>query len=240
MSLRTQIICLWSIPAFILCYAPTFIFVAEFVPPPSPSLSAEALAALFEQNRMGIRVGQLLCMIFSLLYLPWCAVVSVQMARIEGRYPVLSVLQIAGASLLMLLFMLCSLIWITAAFRPEQDPANLQMMNDFAWLIFVMAYPEYWIQLFAIAIVFLWDKRPVPFVPRWACFYTMFVAFGGAGGSFAGFFKSGPWAWDGILGFWTPVILFLSWLIVMFPLFLQGVRRQADLDALSEGQAVQA
>ncbi|MEQ9268677.1 hypothetical protein [Marinobacter salarius] len=227
MNRSTQILCIWSIPAFIISYTVCFVFVAGFVPPPSPTLSAAEMVTLFDENRFGIRAGLLLCMIFSILYMPWSAVVSVHMARLEGRFPVLASLQLVGAAILVVFFMLCSLIWIAAAFRPDIDPVTLVVLNDLSWLIFVMAFPEYWLQLLAIAVVFFRDTRPVPFIPRWACYFTLMVALTGAGGSLAAFFKSGPWAWDGLLGFWVPVISYLIWLIVMFPLLLRGVRQHA-------------
>lgn len=225
-SLRTQLVCVWSIPLFILAYATSFVIVSGFVPPPAPSLTAAETAALFHDNATGIRVGQLLCMIFAALYMPWCAVVGVQMAQIEGRRPVLAVLQVAGAAMLTLLFMLCSLIWLTAAYRPLADPLNTQMLNDLGWLIFVVAYPEWWLQVFAMAVVFLRDKRPQPFLPRWSCYFTLMVAIAGAGGSLAPFFKVGPWAWNGLFGFWVPAAFYLSWMAVMFVLLRKALHGQ--------------
>jgi hypothetical protein len=227
MNTKTQIVCLYAIPAFILLYIAAFIGLSNFVPPPSPSLTGEELVVLFENNRFGIRAGQLLCMVFSILYMPWSAVISVQMARIEGRYPVLSCLQLVGAANLCVFFMICSLIWSIAAFRPDQSPQILQMLNDSAWLIFVMAYPGYLLQLVVMGIVFLRDDRHQPFLPRWFCFLTFTVAFFGIGGGFATFFKAGPFAFNGIFGFWVPVISYLIWLIIMFPLMLKGVKRDS-------------
>ena len=228
MNRSTQIVCVYSIPAFIVSYCLCFILLANFVPPPSPALSGVEVAALFEQNRFGIRAGMILCMIFSVLYMPWTAVVSVHMAQLEGRFPVLACLQLVGAAILVVFFMLCSLIWIAAAFRPEMAHSTLLALNDLSWLIFVMAFPEYWLQLFAIAIVFLRDKREQPFLPRWACYFTVMIALTGMGGSLAAFFKTGPWAWDGILGFWVPVASYLLWLLVLFPLLLKGVNRHGN------------
>ncbi|NIB38829.1 hypothetical protein HBA55_04485 [Pseudomaricurvus alkylphenolicus] len=225
MNLKTQLVCIWSIPAFIVLYLIAFIGISGFVPPPSPMLSAPEVAAFFEQDRTSIRLGQLLCLVFSALFLPWTAVVTVHMARIEGRYPVLAWLQFGGALILCTFFMVCSLIWTIAAFRPELDPALVQLLNDAGWLVFVMAYPEYLIQLIAMAVVFLGDKSEQPFLPRWFCYFTFCVALAGTGGGFATFMKEGAFAWNGVLGFWTPVAFFLVWLLVLFPLLLKGVKR---------------
>ena len=227
MNTRTQIVCTWSIPLFIALYVMAFVGISGFVPPPAPLLEGSEIVALFEQNRTSIRLGQLLCLVFSVLFLPWTAVMTVQMVKVEGQYPVLAWLQFGGAVMLGVFFMICSLVWSIAAFRPDQDPQILQMLNDSGWLIFVMAYPEYLLQLIAIGVVFLGDKRDQPFLPRWFCYFTFSVALTGTGGGFATFVKSGAFAWNGVLGFWTPVIFFLVWLLVLFPLMLKGIKRQA-------------
>lgn len=226
MSTKIQVWCVWTIPIFIVIYLAGFVGLSGFVPPPSPTLSGADLAQMFEQHRNAIRAGQLICLVSSALYLPWCAVMSVQMARVEGRYPVLAWLQFGGALLLVAFFFLCSMLWTVAAYRPDTDPQTLRMLNDFAWLTFVMVYPEYVIQLVAIALVGFRDKRPQPLLPRWACFATLWVALAGIGGGFATFFTTGPFAWNGLLGFWAPVGFFLVWLVgVIFPLLLKAVKR---------------
>ena len=230
MNTRIQIACLWSAPAFIILYVAAFGGISHFLPPPGPSLSAEEIVAIFDENRTGIRLGQILCLLFSILYMPWVAVVTVQMARVEGRYPVMAILSLVGAAVLFVWFMLCSIIWSIAVFRPDLTPETVMMLNDASWLLFVLGYPEYILQLGCMAFVFLNDKRPEPFLPRWACFFTLAVCFGGAGGMLATFFKVGPFAWNGIIGFWLPVITFSTWLFVMFPLLIKGVKRTAAYD----------
>lgn len=70
MSKQVQYWCVWTIPVFIGIYVAAFISLSGFVPPPSPTLSGEALAVLFEENQFGIRAGQLICLVGS------CAVIQ--------------------------------------------------------------------------------------------------------------------------------------------------------------------
>ena len=110
------------------------------------------------------------------------------------------------------------------------------MLNDLSWLVFVMVYPEYILQLVAIAVVGFMDKREQPLLPRWACFATLWVAVAGIGGGFACFFTTGPFAWNGIIGFWIPIVCYLAWLmIVLLPQLLKAVKRQdvSGIDAMS-------
>lgn len=229
MNTKVQLWCVWSIPVFVITYMIGMILMAGFVPPPAPSMTPAEVAHMFAINRNGILGGQILCLASATLYLLWTAVMSVQMARIEGRFPVLAVLQFGGALLLVAFFYMCSMLWIAAAYRPDLDPALLRMFNDFSWLIFVMVYPEYVVQLAAIAIVGFMDTRSQPLLPRWACFATLWVAVGGVGGGFASFFTGGPFAWNGIIGFWVPIVLYLLWLLgVMLPNLLRAVKQSAE------------
>lgn len=228
MHTRVQLLAAWCIPAFIVTYLIGFIGLSGFVPPPSPTLSAEEVAAIFEHSRNAIRGGQLLCMVVAgLFYIPFTVLISVHMARVEGRYPILAGMQLTGNAILIVYFILCSLMWSAVAFRPEYDPQLVRFVNDATWLIFVMMYPTYVVALLAMSIVGFIDKRPVPIWPRWFSFITLWVVAGGIWGGFATFFKTGPFAWDGLLGFWVPVGTYLVWLIVLFPLLIKLVKRSA-------------
>jgi hypothetical protein len=228
MHVRIQLLAAWCIPAFIVIYLFGFIALSGFVPPPSPTLTAEQIAEIFEHSRNAIRTGQLICMVFAgLLYIPFTVLISVHMARVEGRYPILAGMQLVGNSILIVYFIMCSLIWSVVAFRPEYDPHLIQFANDAAWLFFVMMYPTYVVALGSMALCGFMDKRPQPIFPRWFCFVTLWVVLGGIWGGFATFLKTGPFAWDGLLGFWIPVGTYLVWLLLLFPQLLKLVKRAA-------------
>jgi hypothetical protein len=155
------------------------------------------------------------------------------MARVEGRFPVLAIMQFGGGVLLIVFFALCSMIWIAATYRPELDPNVIRMMHETSWLIFVMVFPAYTLQMVCIAVAGFMDKSEHPWLPRWACYLNLWVGIGGGGGALAAFFKSGPFAWNGLIGFWVPVSLFALWLAVMTPLLLRSVRQHAISDVIA-------
>jgi len=229
MNTKLQTWCAWSILPFLGFYIFGFGYVAGFLPPPSPSVTAAQLAGFFSLHRQNIEIGQLIGIASSSLMLTWPAAVSAQMARIENRaFPLLSIMQYVTAALLFLLFMLCGIIWSIAAFRPDITPDLLRVLNDSGWLIFVMAYPEYAVQLGCIAIVGFSDRRAVPFLPRWACWATLGVAVVGGGGLFSALTPNGLFAWNGLLGFWLPVATFFVYLVfIMLPLLLRAIKQEA-------------
>jgi hypothetical protein len=229
MDTRIQTICAWSILPFLGIYIFSFGWVAGFLPPQSPLMTGAQLVQFYSQNRKQIEIGQMLGLLSSGLMMVWPAAVSAQMARIEDRpFPLLAIIQYVAASVLFTLFMLCGIIWSVAAFRPDIAPDLLRLMNDTGWLIFVMGYPEYAAQLGAIALVGLSDRRPVPYLPRWACYATLGTAVDGSGGVFSALSPKGLFAWDGLLGFWLPVASFFVWLVfIILPFTLRAIRREA-------------
>ena len=231
MSNKIQLACVWSAVVFIVIYAISFAGISGFVPPPSPLWSAERIAEMFDQHRVGIRIGQVLSLASATLLFPFFAVVSVQIARIEKRLPVLAVIQFGAATLLIVYFQLCSMLWITATFRPELDATTVRVLNDLSWLIFVMVAPAYVFQMLCIAIAAFRDTSPHPIWPRWAGYVCLWNALGGLGGVMAVLFKDGPFAWNGLIGFYIPIIAFVAWLAVMTYCMHTGMKRSNDIAA---------
>lgn len=213
----------WCGPAFLVLYVAAFVGIARFVPPPSPAMSAGEVAVLFDEHRFGIRTGMVLSLVFSTFLFPFFAIISVHIARIE-RGRLLALVQFGGATLLVVYFQLCSMIWITATFREELGADTVRMLADFGWLTFVMVFPAYVFQLTCVAIASFLDRSPDPVWPRWAGFLNLWIALSGAGGGLAVFFKSGPFAWNGAVGFYLPVGAFVIWLFVMTHLMLRHHR----------------
>lgn len=225
MHTRIQKACVLSAPFATIIYIFAFAVIAGFVPPSDPTMGADALAQFYANDTNAIRAGQLIGMVASIFYLPWYAFLAVHMARIEGRYPILSVTQFTGGAILVVYFILCSMLWTVAAYRPDMPEAQLLMVHDASWLTFVMVYPEYTLQLVCVGIVGLMDKRPQPLLPRWVCFFNFWVAATAICGGFASFFKTGPFAYNGVFAFWFPVAFFIIWLCVMVPALWRGIDR---------------
>ncbi len=224
---KLQTLCVWSGPLFLVLYLIAFAGLAGYLPPQPPSTSAIDIAGFYSSHAVEIRAGMVLCMIFATLLFPFFAIISAQIAATEGRFPVLAIMQFGAGVLLIVYFMLCSMVWIVATFRPELDPNTVRVLHDFGWLTFVMVFPEYTLQLFCIAAAGFRDKSATPFLPRWACYFNLWVGISGGGGGLAAFFKIGPFAWNGLFGFWLPVAMFAAWLFVMTYLLLKNVKRHA-------------
>jgi hypothetical protein len=197
-------------PVGLVIFMVGFMVVAGFVPPPSPSWSAERVTEFYAANTTSIRVGLLMTLFGSgIALLPFFTVVSAEIRKIEGRPAVLAPMQMGGAVALVLIFQVIGLLWLLGTYRLDRAPDVTQAMMDygwFAWSTFIITYEVQWI---ALAIASFMDVRDRPVWPRWAAYVFLWTALAGPGGMCAVFVKHGPLAWNGLVGFWIPAIAFV-------------------------------
>lgn len=212
-----------------IAMAPLFFvgfLLAHFLPPPAPSLDAGAVAAFYAAHRTGIRVGLLLVLAASALLAAMFALIGVHMRRIEGRHTPLTYVQLVTGGCLVLEFIFPLMTWQTAAFRPERDAATVQMLNDLGWLPFIGVVSTFILQVAAIGITILRDRRRQPVFPRWAGYLNLWVPMGMAPGAMCVLPKTGPLAWNGVLAFWTILVTFFIWFCVMSLLLHRAIAQQ--------------
>jgi hypothetical protein len=239
-SLRYQLISAWCGPAFLLTFVLFWGVLGQNLPNPSPALSAADLTARYVAHLNDIRLGFIVSLITVVLYMPWTALLSTQMARIEGRFPVLSLLQLLGGGLTVMVVSFSAMFWAVAAFRPERDPSSFQLLTDMGWLCIDLQYACTTLQMVAAALVGLADKSKVPLFPRWVCFLTIWCGVSFFPASLTGVLKTGPFAWDGVLSYYIPYFCWLCWYTTASIYMINEVRRRmrgADVPATSEGLA---
>jgi hypothetical protein len=220
--------CIWSWPVCIVGFGLGFVVIAGFLPPPSEAWSASHIAHFYAKDRTAIRAGIIIAMFFSALLLPFYTVISGEMRKIEGPGALLATIQLGGAIVLVTFFQIICLLWLEASFRPENDPQLVRAMNDYGWLVWTILIPTYSLQYLCMAIAGFMDFRNDVLWPRWACWANLWVAFLGAGGVLAVFFKQGPFSWEGIIGIWIPLIAFAAGTTMTMALILmRETRRQA-------------
>lgn len=222
MERKSEILCAWSGAAFCVVFGIGFALIAQFLPPPSPNLDAVAVAALYEEKRTLIRAGSVLCMIGNGFYISWTAVVSIVMWRAGFR--LWSFVQLLGGGLGAMGPFLGTMLWIAAAFRPDQDPRVIQALNDVGWLFTIAYFVPVFFQFVAVGVVGLLAKGERRPWPRWMGFLSLWFATLALPAIFIPFFKTGPFAWDGVLAFWVPLTAFFGWFLAMIPLVLRAVR----------------
>ena len=202
--------------------------LAHFVPPPPPSWSAVEIAEFYAANTFGIRTGLLLMMAGAGFFIPFIALISAQMRRMEHTPPVLAYTQLLGGSMSVMIILVPIMLWTTAAFRPERDPEIIQMLNDAAWLIIAMTFAPGIMQNISIGLAVLWDKSARRVFPRWVAYVNFWMALGFLPAGLMTYFIEGPFAWNGLLAFWLPLVAFAIWFNVMFIALMTAIKEQKD------------
>jgi hypothetical protein len=225
--LRYQLICAWCGPLFLVTFVLFWGVIANNIPNPAPSLTAEALKERYLTNLGEIRLGFIMSLITVCFYMPWTCVLAAQMRRIEGtEMPVLSYLQLIGGALTVMVVSFSAVFWVVAAFRPEAPASTFQMMTDTGWLIIDLCYCCTTLQMVAAALIGLADKSKVPLFPRWVCYLTIWCGISFFPASLTGVLKTGPFAWNGVLSYYIPYFCWLCWFSTASIYMIKEVRRR--------------
>ncbi|MBH0776716.1 hypothetical protein [Nocardia bovistercoris] len=220
MSQGVRRLCAWCGPAFVAVFF-LGVVLTGLLPPPSPADSAAEVAHFWSTHTDVRRIGIVLMMFAATLQAPFGAIMAVRIKSIEGRAAPLAYTMIVGTALAVMAIILPVFMFAAASYRPERSPEITQALNDLAWLPFVMNLPAALLQCLALALSVLGDRRATPLWPRWVGYYNLWTAFLFCGGGFAVFFKSGAFAWNGVLAFWMPAVVFGSWFLIMCYLLLR-------------------
>jgi hypothetical protein len=217
-----QNICAWG-GVFCAVVFGIGLLLAGFVPPPSPSLTTAEIATFYRENANDIRGGMVLGLFGMAGWTAFVGVISAQMRRMRTGSDLPALLQLGAGSIGVLTVMLPIMIFAAAAFRPERDPALTELLNDLGWLIIIPAFPTFIAQFGAIAMGALLDRSEVPVFPRWTAYFNLWVALLFIPGALAYFFRSGPFAWNGLFDFWLAGGAFFAWLMAMTPVVLKAI-----------------
>jgi hypothetical protein len=150
------------------------------------------------------------------------------MMRIEGRRPVLSLLQLAAGVVTWVMLFIPMLIMNVAAFRPDRSPEITMALTDLAWILFVTPIGPFIVQNLAIALAVFSDQNTPPVFPRWVGYANIWVALLFCPAAAAYFFKTGPLAWQGIFAFWLGLVMYTIWAFIMFITLRRAIRTDEE------------
>lgn len=199
---------------------------ARLLPPPPPDWSAAETAAFYVRHRNSILWGSILAMCGAALLGPFIAVLVKHVRRIEGPDSV-SAYCVLGSGFLLILILMLPMTWLqAAAFRPNRSPEAILVLSDMMWIPMVgMAY-AYLVQELVLAFVILRDKHEPPIFPRWTAYANLLSFLMAAPGMFVVFHKTGPLAWNGVLGWWLPCVGFGFFVLPMTFAMLKAIQRR--------------
>lgn len=210
--------------ALVLSLVVTQGWLMGFIPPPSPALPADELAKIFIERKVGIRIGTLIQCICYTFWSTWAISIAFYIRRMERGIPVLTYASIANIGGGYVFFLLMPITWAALAFRPEElDPHFLQVMNDLVWFIFILSWPPFALFMIFIAVAIFRDYNVPTIFPRWVGFFNLWTAVLIVPAGLVEFFKTGPFAYDGLISFWFVFAVFFGWMLVMSAVTLRAI-----------------
>jgi hypothetical protein len=234
-SERAQRILLWWGLIFTLIYGLAWWRLFHMMPPPSAKWPPEQIAQFYREHSTTIKVGATVASWTSGFMVPISIVVGVQISRHEKGRPIWSTLAVAGGCLMSIPLVLPPIFWGVAAFSPDRAPDITALMHELAMLTFVTTDQYYIFMWVAIAAVCLIPNRVLysPF-PRWFGYYTAWTALMFEPGALAFLFRSGPFSWNGLLAFWSPVVTFFVWIVAMSVMLFKAISQQEAAESDTE------
>lgn len=224
-SFKAQRICAWCGPLFLLFTGLGFVVIAGFIPPTPPSDTARQVADRFINDRNSIRGGLLLAMFGSTLLCPWYTITGMLLRRIAGRHTPWSATYLMAATVTVVAFLIPYMTWQTAAFRPDEtSPELTQRLNDLGWIPWIGMASTAVLQGLLIAVVIFQDHREVPLMPRWAGYLSLLSATSLVPPTLLVFFKSGPFAWNGI-AFYISLACYTTWIFALSAAMVKAINR---------------
>jgi hypothetical protein len=212
---RIQMFGAWCGLLYVVFVVVGWVVVAGFFPLHLPGASAAEINAIFLADHQRIRAGMIIVMFAAMIMIPFAALICQFISRIEGGAGVLTYSALLGAAGTMVLTFYPAIWWLVAAFRPDRAAELIYLMNDMSWLQFIGGVSMYDAWPIAIAVF-----------PRWVGWYNVWILLMIFPDMLLFFFHEGPFAWNGIFGFWVPLAGFGSWWIVMFFVLRNALRRE--------------
>ena len=226
-NIKAQWVSLWTGPAVGVVLLAAALVFPGFWPPMSPKLNAVQVAAFYIDHTAWIRLSQAIFNLCGIMIVPLLMVIVVQMKRMKGQSHVFAycflTAVISGATI----FALSNVFFLVAAFRPERDPALVQLLNDLAWIVLIAPVGMVVSQFVLLALAVYFDDRNDPVFPRWVGHFSLVIAAAMVPAAGAAIFQTGPLAWDGVWSFWVRNGAYVAFVIVMFFVLRKAVYRQA-------------
>ena len=224
---RTQVLMAWCGPVFVVCLFGGWGLLGGFIPLiPAHDSAAQVGSAYADHPNLRL-LGLTIAVAGAFLTLPFSLVVSLQLRRAERGVPIMAILQLGSGLIVTMVLTVPLVFFMVGAFRPDRSAELTQLMNDLSYILLILPWPPVVGQLVAIAVATLGDRSRTPVFPRWVAFFSLWLAFLVLPATLIVFFKSGPFAWTGLIGFWIPAAAFGAWYLVMTWVLLRAIRTEA-------------
>lgn len=199
--------------------------------PPSFNISGAQTAAFFLQHGVTrYLIGLTIFEIAFLLNLFWTVQLGVMLWRLEGGSRIITLVAILSALTVPIIMLLDTAFWAAAVYRAGSiDPQIVQALNDAAWFGAIFFWPVM-LTFWPLTGYLIRRSQGQPgALPKWSGTMSYILAptqvlwLGGV------FTKSGPFAMNGLLGYWIPLAAWGSYCVVLSVSMYRALGRSWDL-----------
>ncbi|GAA4009001.1 hypothetical protein OG252_08105 [Streptomyces sp. NBC_01352] len=197
------------------------------ITPMDPTLSSDEVVEWLKDNQTGILACVAIMVLTVPFEYPFVVVTSLQLKRIEGGWGLLSMTQVLTGVVAPIGFFFPLAILSAAAYRPERHSADvLSAMVDIYWLMLVGNACIFVLQVWCIGYGALIDRRAKPIFPRWFGWLNIVLGVALIPGAFVYLNKTGPFAWNGLLAYLIPTIVYTIWKIATPAMLLRAIKHE--------------
>jgi hypothetical protein len=225
---KTQLFGIWCGPAYVVGVIVGWALIAGFIPPHLPSAGAEVIASAIATEYGRIRIGMLVLMFAAMVMIPFTAVVCRFVTQIEEEAGLLTYSILMGGLSTAILTFYPAIWWLVAAFRPDRLADVTLALNDMSWLQLIGGISIFLPLPLGVGLAAFWDDSSDPVFPRWSGYWSIWTVVMILPDQLLFFFHTGPFAWNGLFGFWIPLAVFGSWFLVISYVMRNHWLRQAD------------
>lgn len=236
MSTRTQRVLLgWGL-AGALVWVADLRFLLHMFPPPSATWTATQVADFYAEHSVEIRVGACISSWVAGFFIPLAVVIAVQIYRHENGRPLWSVVCCSSGAMTSIFAVLPPIFWGVAAFTPSRAPEITSVMHELGVLSYITTVQYFAFMWVGVAVICVTPNSVVhsPF-PRWFGYFSAWVTVMIEVAPIAFLTRSGPFAWNGLVVFWMPFILFGAWAAALFVLLFRAIAQQERDEAVHVG-----
>jgi hypothetical protein len=227
---------IWSaVPLLILMFGG--LVYSGFMVPIPPSNSAAQVVAQYTQDSLRIKTGLIISFTAVLLLLAFGGAIAGQTRMIKNLPPALTYTQVAAFASASLIFVIPWVFWLTAAFRLDRAPSEILLLNDLGWISFVFPYIAFTAWNFAIALSIFCDSSESPVYPRWMAYFNIFVGLSFVPDQFIPYFKTSVFAWNGLVPYWIPFVIYGIWIVVTLTMTVKAIKREEAEEAVALSDA---
>lgn len=230
----------WCGLAYLVVFGIGWLAIAHFMPPIPPAAGPEAVAHQFHERHGWLMLASVIMMFSTFILFPVFSLLVMIARKIEGSAGMVTIMLVLTAATSLVFNFYVPFSFAMAAFRPDRDPSIVQYASDYGFLQFMGGIPMFLLvwMLSAYAILVLSPRRD-PLVPRWFGYLNLWCAILYLPELLVFFFHTGPFAWNGVVGFWIPAVLFFIYFATT-PVILVPVVRKMFSDPLASNNRVAA